>query len=143
MSLLSIRDLSVRFGGVSALSEVSFDLEAGGRFGIIGPNGAGKTTLINAISGLVRATRGRILFDGHEVQSEPAHMIARRGLARAFQHAELMPEETAMENILAGQTLRAPVSFVDCILRTPRLRKSERAGRAGALALLEKLDLAA
>jgi len=52
-----------------------------------------------------------------------------------------MPEETAMENILAGQTLRAPVSFVDCILRTPRLRKSERAGRAGALALLEKLDL--
>lgn len=131
------------FGGVSALSEVSFDLEAGGIFGIIGPNGAGKTTLINAISGLVRATSGKILFDGHETQNEPPHQIARRGLARAFQHAELMPEETTVENILAGQSLRTPPSFVHCIMRTPRLRDSEREGRARAFFLLDKLGLAA
>lgn len=143
MSLLSVRDLSVRFGGVAALSEVSFDLEAGGIFGIIGPNGAGKTTLINAICGLVRATSGTILFDGHEMQNKPAHEIARRGLARAFQHAELMPEETAIENIVAGQSSRASASFVDCILWTSRLRESERAGRADALALLDKLGLGA
>src|SRR5882724_3516016 len=143
MPLLSIQNLSVRFGGVNALSEVSFDLEAGGIFGIIGPNGAGKTTLINAISGLERVAGGKILFDGHETQGEPPHQIARNGIARTFQHAELMPEETAIENILAGQSCRAPTSLVDCLLRTPRLRDSERVGRAGALALLDNLGLAA
>jgi branched-chain amino acid transport system ATP-binding protein len=142
MHLLSIDGLSVRFGGVEALSEVSLDLEAGGIFGIIGPNGAGKTTLINAISGLIRPTSGRILLEGDEIQSKPAYEIARLGLARAFQHAELMPEETAIENILTGQSSRAPVSLLDCMLRTSRLRASERAGRASAFALLDKLGLA-
>jgi len=114
------------------------------QFGIIGPNGAAKTTLINAISVLVRATRGRILFDGHEVQSEPAHMIARprsrAGIPACGVDArgDRDGKHPRRPNACSHLCLLSIASFA------PRgLRKSRAAGRAGALALLEKLDLAA
>jgi branched-chain amino acid transport system ATP-binding protein len=143
VSFLTVENLSVRFGGVNALSEVSFALERGGVSAIIGPNGAGKTTLINAVSGLVPLQAGRILFDGAEIQGRAPQDIALAGLGRAFQHAELMPEETVVENIVAGRTLRTRPSLLQCVLRTPELRDSERKARADALAMLAGLGLQA
>jgi ABC-type branched-subunit amino acid transport system ATPase component len=141
MSFLSLENVSVRFGGVNALSEVSFSLEPGGVSAIIGPNGAGKTTLINAVSGLVPIDNGRIFFDGAEIQGKTAQAIARAGLGRAFQHAELMADETVVENIIAGRTLRTRPSLLQCMLWTPALRDSERQARNDALAMLEGLGL--
>jgi branched-chain amino acid transport system ATP-binding protein len=141
MAFLSIENLSVRFCGVSALSEVSFSLEAGGVSAIIGPNGAGKTTLINSVSGLVPITEGRIVLDGVEIQGRPPQEIALAGLGRAYQHAELMAEETVLENIIAGRTLRTRPSLFQCVFWTPRLRDSERRARNDAMAMLEGLGL--
>src|SRR5262249_4112604 len=132
---------SVRFGGVNALSEVSFALEPGGVSAIIGPNGAGKTTLINAVSGLVPIDNGRIVFNDTEVQGKRPQDIALAGLGRAFQHAELMAEETVLENIIAGRTLRTRPSLLQCVLWTPKLRESERRAREDALAMLAGLGL--
>jgi branched-chain amino acid transport system ATP-binding protein len=143
MAFLSVENVSVRFGGVNALSEVSFGLERGGVSAIIGPNGAGKTTLINAISGLVPIDSGRIVFGDAEIQGWPPHQIARAGLGRAFQHAELMLEDTVVENIVAGRTLRSGPSLMQCMLQTPKLRDSEREARDDALRMLGDLGLLA
>ncbi len=143
MAFLSIEDLSVRFGGVNALSEVSFALEQGTVSAIIGPNGAGKTTLINSISGLIPIRAGRIVFDRKEIQGRAPQQIAHAGLGRAFQHAELMTDETALENIVAGRTLRTRPSFFQCALWMPRLRASERKARDDAMAVLDELGLSA
>ena len=141
MSLLTVENLSVRFGGVNALSEVSFALERGGVSAIIGPNGAGKTTLINAVSGLVPIDDGRIVFNNVEVQGKRPQDMALAGLGRAYQHAELMADETVIENIVAGRTLRTRPSLLQCVLWTPKLRESERKARTDALAMLEALGL--
>jgi len=84
-SLLQVKGVSKRFGGFTALTEVSIDIAPGERFGLIGPNGSGKTTLINCISGLLRNDGGMIVFDGEEISRLPAYQRSRRGIARSFQ----------------------------------------------------------
>jgi len=98
--------LSVRFGGLAALTDVSFRVAPGEIVGLIGPNGAGKTTLFNVVSGLVRPTGGAVRLDGTDVTGLPAHRIARLGVGRTFQSPRLFPHLTALENVLLGSFFR-------------------------------------
>jgi len=99
-------EISVRFGGLAALTNVSFRVAPGEIVGLIGPNGAGKTTLFNAISGLIPLTGGAVRLDGRDVAGLPAHRIARRGVGRTFQSPRLFPHLTILQNVLLGSLFR-------------------------------------
>ncbi len=105
MALFSVKNLSISFGGLKALSNISFDVEAKEIFSIIGPNGAGKTTLFNCINGIYKPTGGQISFKGKRVQGKKPDAIARMGIARTFQNIELFAYINTMENILLGRHL--------------------------------------
>ncbi len=116
-ALLSIRDLSVRYGGVVALDGVSFDVPAGEIVGLIGPNGAGKTTLVDTLSGAVEPSAGEMLFDGQPITALPTHMRARRGLVRTYQSLELFEDLTVRENLLvASETVSIRKAVRDLFL---------------------------
>jgi ABC-type branched-subunit amino acid transport system ATPase component len=104
--LLSVADLTVRYGGVVALDSVSLSVPAGGFVGLIGPNGAGKTTFVDALTGFARYS-GEVRFDGARLDSEPAHVRARHGLARTFQSGGVFDDLTVEENILVGERSRS------------------------------------
>jgi branched-chain amino acid transport system ATP-binding protein len=141
-ALLSVRDVSVRFGGIVALDKLSFDVEAGCISGLIGPNGAGKTTLFNCLSRLYQPTAGEIVFDGHPLLATPAHRIAALGIGRTFQNLALFRSLTVFENVLLGRHCRARAGFVSHALRLPRTRREEKEAALHATTLLELLDLA-
>ncbi len=101
-SLLEVRGVSRWFGGLRAVDTVSFSVGGGEIVGLIGPNGAGKTTLFEMISGFVRATEGKILFEGADVTDEPSHLLARRGIGRTFQIVQPFEELSVLENVIAG-----------------------------------------
>jgi branched-chain amino acid transport system ATP-binding protein len=103
MPFLKIENLSISFGGLKALSDISFEVPEGAIFAIIGPNGAGKTTLFNCVSGIYRADRGRILFRDKEIQGKKPNRIARLGIARTFQNIELFSHMSTMENLMLGR----------------------------------------
>ena len=102
MALLSMRHVSLRFGGIVALDDVSFDVEEGQIAGLIGPNGAGKTTAFNAITRLYRVDKGELDFDGKSLLRASPHQVVRRGIARTFQNVELFPTMSVLENVLVG-----------------------------------------
>ena len=102
MGLLSLQQASLRFGGIVALDEVSFEAEEGTIFGLIGPNGAGKTTAFNAITRLYRLDSGDVVFDGRSILHTPPSRVVKLGIARTFQNVELFPTMTVLENVLVG-----------------------------------------
>jgi branched-chain amino acid transport system ATP-binding protein len=102
MGLLSLQNASLRFGGIVALDEVSFEAEEGTIFGLIGPNGAGKTTAFNAITRLYRLDSGDVVFDGRSLLHTPPSRVVKLGIARTFQNVELFPTMTVVENVLVG-----------------------------------------
>jgi len=102
LALLSLEHVRRRFGGIVAVDDVSFDVEAGQIVGLIGPNGAGKTTVFNLITRLYKPDAGSIVFAGESLLSEPAHAIVRRGIARTFQSTELFRSMSVLENVLVG-----------------------------------------
>ncbi len=106
MALLSVRDVTRRFGGIVAIDEVSLDVEQGQIVGLIGPNGAGKTTLFNLITRLYRPDAGELEFAGRTLLRTPAHRIVRRGIARTFQNVELFRTMTVLDNVLVGAHTR-------------------------------------
>ena len=106
MSLLSLRNVTRRFGGVVALDGVTFDVEEGQISGLIGPNGAGKTTAFNVITRLYTPTEGEVLFAGESLLKTPVHGIVRRGIARTFQNVELFRTMTVLDNVLVGAHTR-------------------------------------
>jgi branched-chain amino acid transport system ATP-binding protein len=126
MALLSVEDVRVEFGGILALADLTFDIEAGEICALIGPNGAGKTTLFNCVSRLYETTSGRIQFEGTNLLDVPAHRIARVGIARTFQNLALFPALTVTENVMVGAHARGG---------------STRARRRDALEILERLSL--
>ncbi len=106
-AMISVDDLSIHFGGVAALSNVTFEVGEGQITGLIGPNGAGKTTCFNCITGLYRPSAGTVVFKGENLTRLAPHRIAGRGIARTFQNLELFPSMTALENVMVGGTNRA------------------------------------
>jgi branched-chain amino acid transport system ATP-binding protein len=136
-----VKNVGVRFGGVVALDELTFDVETGTICALIGPNGAGKTTLFNVLSRLYQPSHGTVRFDGHDLLSVPAHKIARDGLARTFQNVALFPALTVLENVMTGAHTHGKVGFGRSMLRLGAA-KEERALRDRCLDLLTRLDLA-
>jgi branched-chain amino acid transport system ATP-binding protein len=106
LALLEVKNVTRRFGGIVALDDVSFDVEAGQIAGLIGPNGAGKTTLFNVITRVYRPDGGEVLFDGRNLLKTAPHRIVTRGIARTFQNVELFPGMTVLENVLVGTHAR-------------------------------------
>ncbi len=103
MTFFKVEKLSISFGGLDALTNVSFEVQKGQIFSIIGPNGAGKTTLFNCINGIYRPNKGRVVFKDREIQGEKPDKIARRGIARTFQNIELFDHMSTMENLMLGR----------------------------------------
>ena len=138
---LTLQDVNLRFGGISVLHDVGFTVEPGQIFGLVGPNGAGKTSLFNCISGHYRPSSGSITLDGEEMLGSTPARLARRGLARTFQHPALQLHATVLENVLLGAHTRLPGGPLEWAVRGPRPRRSERELRAEAIALLERTGL--
>lgn len=140
--MLTLEGLSKNFGGLPALSEVSFSLRGGDITALIGPNGAGKSTLINCITGVLAPSAGRVDFLGKDLTGLPAHEVTRRGIARTFQNLRIFPRLSVLDNVLCGLTLEAGRSFFSAMLRLPHLRHRERRLRLRALDALDRFSLA-
>jgi branched-chain amino acid transport system ATP-binding protein len=125
-ALLSVRAVSVRFGGIVALDGVSFDVAAGQIVGLIGPNGAGKTTLFNCLSRLYIPDQGDILFEGRSILRQPRHAIPRLGIGRTFQNVALFDRMSVIDNIKLGCHSRTSTGFLTNALRLPRSEPEER-----------------
>lgn len=135
MSLLSVRGLTRRFGGLTAVDAVSFDVHEGSIKAVIGPNGAGKSTLFNLITGFDRADEGSVMFDGASLVGRRPDAIVRAGLARTFQNTELFEDLTALDNVRIAADLGHPGGFLRSAIRF-RLAPGERDGAARAMHLL-------
>jgi branched-chain amino acid transport system ATP-binding protein len=140
-SLLTVRNLTIKFDGIVALDDVSFDVEEGQIVGLIGPNGAGKTTLFNCLSRLYTPLRGEILFEGRSILSLAPHRIARLGIGRTFQNLALFHTMTVLQNILVGMHSRTRSGFLSNALRLPGVAREERRIQEVARELLFFLDL--
>ena len=141
--LLSVRGVTVRFGGIVALDGVSFDVNAGQIVGLIGPNGAGKTTLFNCLSRLYDFEQGSIHFDGHSLAGLPRYRMAELGLGRTFQNLALFRTMTVRQNVLLGGHCRTRGGFLVNALRLPLVEREERRLEAQAQHLIELLGLTA
>jgi branched-chain amino acid transport system ATP-binding protein len=141
-ALLETNDLTVKFGGLTALDAVSFSIKRGEILGLIGPNGAGKTTCFNAITGVYRPTSGSVTFDGEPLGRIKRHQITRRGIARTFQNIRLWGEMTALENVVVATDARHRTSVPGAVLRTPRHRREEHTAIEKAVALLQFVGIA-
>ncbi len=140
-SVLEMRDVTLRFGGVVALDQVSFDIRPGEILGLIGPNGAGKTTCFNAMTGVYRPTSGAVHFRGKILAKQPSSQITRLGIARTFQNIRLFGNMTALENILVGADARHRTGLFSALFGLPRHRREERHGREVAMELLDFMGL--
>jgi branched-chain amino acid transport system ATP-binding protein len=141
--LLAISGISVRFGGIVALNDVSFEVARGQICGLIGPNGAGKTTLFNCLSRLYQPESGRIAFDGHELLREPRHRMAALGIGRTFQNLALFESMTVRRNIMVGGHSTIRGGFIANALRLPLVAREEAKLAARVEALIAALDLEA
>ena len=140
-ALLSARNLSVRFGGVLAVNDVSFDVRAGEVFTLIGPNGAGKTTVFNLISRIYTPSTGEISFDGRPLTSVAPHEIAALGIARTFQNIELFEHATVLQNLLIGRHRHRANSLWREVMFLGSVRAAERATREKVEQVIDFLDL--
>ena len=139
--MLRVQNVGVRFGGIVALDDVSFDVPSGNIVGLIGPNGAGKTTLFNCLSRLYQCGSGDILFDGSSLLAVPRHRVALIGIGRTFQNLALFRTMTVLENIMVGRHCRTQSGFFANALRLPVVAREEDATHDRAQALLRLLDL--
>ncbi len=140
MAELTLDRLSLRFGGLTVLDGVSFAVEAGELFALIGPNGAGKTSVLNCISGIYRG-QGAIRFQGEDIAGRAPHAIARLGLARTFQHGELFPHMSVLENLLTARHARIATGAIGEMLFTRRVRREEARHREAVERIIEFVEL--
>ncbi|MBF6226999.1 ATP-binding cassette domain-containing protein [Nocardia abscessus] len=140
--LLRTEGLTVKFGGLTALDQVSFEIRRGEILGLIGPNGAGKTTCFNAITGVYQPASGLVSFDGEPLTKTKRNAITRLGIARTFQNVRLFGEMTALENVVVGTDARHRTSVPGAVFRTPRHRREERDAIERGMALLEFVGIA-
>ncbi|MEZ7131762.1 ABC transporter ATP-binding protein [Nonomuraea sp. AD125B] len=139
--MLEVRDLTVRFGGITALYGVSFAVARGEMVGLIGPNGAGKTTLFNCLTRRYEADSGVIAYEGTDLRAVAPHAIVRLGIARTFQNLGLFPRMSVRDNVLAGAHHRGRAGFLTAGVRLPGVRREERELRRDADAVLDRLGL--
>lgn len=141
MKILELNNVTKRFGGLTAVNNVSFAIKAGEVSAIIGPNGAGKTTLFNLISGFLQPTEGSVSFNGDAITGLPVAVVAARGLVRTFQLVQLFPELTALGNVRVGSHLQSSGGVWSALVRGRRSREQAAAVDANALELLEFVGL--
>ncbi|HWC79358.1 MAG TPA: ABC transporter ATP-binding protein [Pseudonocardiaceae bacterium] len=141
-TLLEMRDVTMRFGGLVALDGVSFGIRRGEILGLIGPNGAGKTTCFNTMTGVYRPSAGQVLLEGNRLGRRKRYQITRLGIARTFQNIRLFGEMTALENVVVGADARHKTSVPGALLRLPRHHREEREVVERASALLEFVGIA-
>ncbi len=141
MTLLSVKDVTKRFGGLTAVDEVTFDVYEGAIKALIGPNGAGKSTLFNVLTGFDRPDEGSVRFDGSELIGRRPRDIVRAGLSRTFQNTQLFDEMTANENVMVGVQGAHRIGFISAALRSPREIRRDREASAEASRLLRLLAI--
>lgn len=124
-TLISIDDLTIKFGGLVAVSQVSFQVDKGEIYALIGPNGAGKTTILNLINGLYRPSRGNIMFEGKSIVGMAPHVIARFGITRTFQNVQIFDGLSILENIAVSRHVRSSVNLLATLFKTSRARQEE------------------
>jgi branched-chain amino acid transport system ATP-binding protein len=140
-TLLQVRNIEKRFGGLVALSHVSLTIRQGDIYGLIGPNGAGKTTLFNVLTGLYRSDKGRFEFDGHDLVGVKPYRVVLYGIARTFQNIRLFHNMTAIENVMVGRHPRTSAGALGAILRSRRTREEEAAIRRRSKELLDYVGI--
>ena len=140
-TLFEARDLSLSFGGVKAVRDVSFEIGRGEVFSIIGPNGAGKTTIFNLINRIYDADAGVMLFNGEDMSRVPGHRVAELGITRTFQNTELFDHATVLDNLLIGRHVHRATNLVGEFLFLPSVRRQEIAFRSCAEHIIDLLDL--
>lgn len=141
MALLEVCELSIQFGGVKAVQDVSFKVDAGIVYSVIGPNGAGKTTLFNLITGIYKPSAGEILLEGEAIHGRSPNELARRGLARTFQNLQICMNMSAIENVMVGAHLRLDRNVLKAAVRWPSLRQRDRELRDEAAQLMRFVGL--
>jgi len=141
MSYFDIKDITVSFGGVKALTNVSFSVNQGEIFTIIGPNGAGKSTLFNVISRIYEPSSGEIHFDNQNISKKKAHQIAGLGIARTFQNLELFENATVLQNLLLGRHIYRKSNLLNELFFTPKVKKTELEHRLKVEEVIDFLDL--
>lgn len=140
-TLLELKDVTIRFGGLTAVDNVSIKIEQGKIRALIGPNGAGKSTIFNLITGIYPPTAGEISFLNAKIDGLKPHTITEMGIARTFQNIRLFGEMTVLENVKIGQHCRTKASFLAAIIRGPRVKKEEQAITEAAMEALKLMEL--
>ena len=141
-TILETKNLTMRFGGLAAVTEFSASIPKGSITGLIGPNGAGKTTCFNMVTGFYRPTQGQVFFEGRDLTGKSPHEVCRAGIARTFQNIRLFGHETALENVMIGAFIRQKTGWIQSVLMTPASMREERQLRDQALELLDVVGLA-
>lgn len=141
MALLQVSNLSIHFGGVKAVQDVSFAIDAGIVYSVIGPNGAGKTTLFNLITGVYQPTSGEIRLDGQPITGLAPDQLAQRGMARTFQNLQICMNMSALENVMVGAHLRLDRNLLKAALRWPALKRRDAELRDEASELMRFVGL--
>jgi branched-chain amino acid transport system ATP-binding protein len=139
--ILEVDQLTLKFGGLTALDDVSFHINEGEILGLIGPNGAGKTTCFNAITGVYKPTSGAIRFNGESLAGKKRFEITQSGIARTFQNIRLFPTMTALENVLVGADAQHSTGIFSALFRLPKHRREEAEGHDRAMELLRFMGL--
>ena len=135
--ILRIRDVTKRFGGLTAVDDVSFDVKRGEVFALIGPNGAGKTTLFNCITGLFPPSEGEVIFEGGNIAGAKPHQAAKLGIARTFQNIRLFDYLSVIDNVRVGQHVRMNAKLWDALFKTRAEKREEKAVNERAMELLD------
>jgi branched-chain amino acid transport system ATP-binding protein len=139
---LVTNDVSMRFGGLLAVSGLNLEIDNSEIVGLIGPNGAGKTTAFNMITGVYEPTEGSIVFQGKDITGKPSHSITEAGIARTFQNIRLFSTMSVLENVLVGSTVREKANWINSVLGTPGYRRNAKEAREFAMELLADTGLA-
>ena len=136
-NILEIQNVTMKFGGVTAIDNLSFSVKRGQIYGLIGPNGAGKTTIFNIITGVLHPTKGKVIFEGEDITGIKPHKVVYKGIARTFQNIRLFKSMSVLDNILIGFDSKANYTYLEAILRLPRFFKREKEIKEKAYELLK------
>jgi branched-chain amino acid transport system ATP-binding protein len=140
-AVLALKNLTMRFGGVTALNSVDMEVYPGEILALIGPNGAGKTTVFNVVTGVYKATEGEIIFNGQRINGKKRFDITKLGIARTFQNIRLWGDMTALENVITGTDVHKRSGAMGSLFGTPRSRREEREGREKAFEILKFIGI--